>query len=293
MAEGTDAPVTDWELLHRWDWFRRSAWLPTFRSTCAARWGGFLKAFRDIAGETRAEVVLDAGCGLGTRTVCLAEMGLNVVGADVSETAVTHARELARMENAAVTFFPSRWQDLPRQAPHRFDAVLCTALRNVPTYDGLGAAIVGLGRVLKPGGFLCFPALGAESDSEDGVRRIEAEWREEPHEQVDWFHREGTTSVARIRQKKRARDYIDHRFLFAIREGEATRLESTSLREPGYWTWSHWQDLARTAGLSHIETRTFDQCGTGGEPLCLNVAWAAGEAAPVGDDDARSAPYAD
>ncbi len=292
MAEGSEAPLTDWDLLHRWDWFRRSAWLPTFRSTCAARWGGQLKAVRDLARETGAQVVLDAGCGLGTRALCLADMGLNVVGADASEAAVTHARELARLENAGVTFFRSRWQDLPREAPHRFDAVLCPPLRNVPTYDGLGAAIVGLGRVLNPGGFLCFPALGEDSDPEDGVRRIEREWRDHPHEDVDWFHREGTTSVARIRQKKRARDYIDHRFLFAIREGDAMRLESTSLREPGYWAWSHWQDLARTAGFSHIETRTFDHCGIEGEPLCMNVAWTAGEAAPP-EDEARITPYAD
>ncbi len=272
----TDDPgsMTDWDLIHRWEWFRREKWRQGFRAHISGAGGGPARAFGDLANSIDAKVVLDASCGLGRRAILLAEKGLNVLGSDVSGTAITHARELARDENSPVTFFRSAWNDLPKNMPHHFDGILVTGLNLEPSWDHLGIALVGLYHALQPGGFLMFVgATENEPPTSGPAERVEREWKIKPAESVEWFNREGRVTCALVNLRYKAADYIDERFLYVSEENGESRLESTTLRRPAYWTWTHWKDVTRMAGFQSLETRQYKDFGIDGGDLLINVAW--------------------
>lgn len=289
----SEAPIADWDMIHRWEWFRRPQWQADFRSPLAGKHTYLARIFAELAREIQAEVALNSACGLGRRTVCLAETGLNMVGSDPSEMAIEHARELARQENCSVSFFASRWSDLPHRAPHHFDCILNQSLWLIPTWDELGAALVGHFHALKPGGFLMFTGVSEGGNNEAALRRMLEEWRSEPSERALWIHRDGGTTCAAMVQKTLQADFIDHRLIYLIDEAGHNRLESTTVRRPGYWTWYHWSELAATAGFRHLETRVYKGYGPDGADVSVNVAWKAKDGQVRVDQAGRDLPYLD
>lgn len=264
---------TDWDLIHRWEWFRRECWCQGFRTKIHGQGGGPARAFAELARVTDAKILLDASCGLGRRAIFLAEKGMNILGSDISGIAVNHARELARDENAPVTFFRSAWNELPKNMPHHFDGILVTGLSLEPSWDHLGVALVGLFHALHPGGFLMFVGATEKEPPSGPSDRVEKDWASQPPESVEWFMREGKVTCSLIKLRTKAVDFIDDRMLFVSEENGEARLESTTLRRPAYWTWKHWKDVTRMAGFSHLETREFAGFGLDGGTLCINVAW--------------------
>ncbi len=287
--------TTDWDLVHRWTWFTRERWRAGFRTAVHGQGGGAARAFSELAREVDAKVLLDASCGLGRRAIYLAEKGATILGSDISGVAVNHARELARDENAPVTFFRSAWNELPKNMPHHFDGILVTGLNLEPSWDQLGVALVGLFHALHAGGFLMF--VGAtEGEPASGPRdRVERDWASEPAESVEWFVREGKVSCAQVKLRTKAADYIDDRLLFVSEENGEARLESTTIRKPAYWTWKHWKDVTRMAGFCHLETREYPGYGQNGGDLLINVAWKEKKAEPAMPDtaDEDEDPYRD
>lgn len=286
--------MTDWDLIHRWEWFRRERWRKGFRTAIHGQGGGPARAFADLAHMVAAKVLLDASCGLGRRAIYLAEKGLNILGSDVSGIAINYARELARDENAAVSFFRSSWNELPKNTPHHFDGILVTGLNLEPSWDHLGVSLVGLYHALQPGGFLMFVGA-AEGEPESGPRdRVEREWASEPTERVEWFVREEKVTCALVKLRTKAADYIDDRLLYVSEENGETRLEATTLRRPAYWTWRHWREITRVTGFVHLETRSYPGYGLDGGDLLINVAWKEKmnpDATPF--EPEREEPYAD
>lgn len=289
----TQMPSTDWDLIHRWEWFRRERWRQSFRAAVHGQGGGPARAFTDLAQLVDAKVLLDASCGLGRRAIYMAEKGLNVLGSDISGMAVTYARELARDENASVSFFRSPWHELPKNMPHHFNGILVTGLNLEPSWDQLGVNLVGLFHALQPGGFLMF--IGAtESDAEgEQRRRLDREWEAEPPEKIEWFLREGKVTCALVKMKVKAVDYIDDRFIYVSEENGESRLETTTVRRPAYWTWRHWKDVTRMAGFCHLETREYPGFGVDGGTLKINVAWKEKKPETIVIDSGGEGPYED
>jgi 2-polyprenyl-3-methyl-5-hydroxy-6-metoxy-1,4-benzoquinol methylase len=90
--------------------------------------------------------VLDIGCGSGLFTAFLEDMGFDVVGVDISETAVRYARQRyagVRFETASVEQGLSFKND-------EFDIVWCSEVLE-HLFD-VGAALTEISRVLRPGG---------------------------------------------------------------------------------------------------------------------------------------------
>ncbi len=281
----TPGSMTDWDLVHRWEWFRREYWRQGFRTKIHGAGGGPARAFADLAQTLDAKVLLDASCGLGRRTIFLAEKGVNIVGSDISGIAINHARELARDEHSSATFFRSAWNELPKNMPHHFDGILVTGLNLEPSWDHLGTAVVGLYHALHPGGFLMFVgATDKEPASSGPAERVEKDWKAKAPESVEWFVREGRVTCTLVNLRYKAADYIDDRLLYVSEENGDPRLESTTIRRPAYWTWKHWKDVTRMAGFQHLETREYKGFGLDGGNLLINVAWkdkGAGEIPPV------------
>lgn len=287
--------MTDWDLLHRWEWFRRDSWRQGFRTAVHGQGGGPARAFAELARTCDAKVLLDASCGLGRRAIHLAEKGVNILGSDLSGVAVKYARELAQAEKVPVSFFRSAWNELPKNKPHHFNGILVTGLNLEPSWDHLGVAMVGLYQSLDAGGFLMFVGATEQESDTDPKERVEKDWNSEPPERAEWFHRDGQVSCSLVKLRYRAADYIDDRLLFVSEENGVPRLETTTLRRPCYWTWRHWKDLTRMAGFEHLETREYPGFGLGGGKLRLNVAWKGkkGPDASYPDPANHDEPYVD
>lgn len=116
---------------------------------CHADWAAFVVSRWDGDGVHR---VLDLCCGSGLMTAELASLGLDVVGLDASAAMLTRARALLGPQIPLVqAFLP----DLPVNGP--FDAVVSTLDGlNYLSLDDLSATFVGLGHLLRPGGWFVF-----------------------------------------------------------------------------------------------------------------------------------------
>ena len=80
-----------WDMIWRWTWFSREAWWPSSRQEAEPGLSGLVTLLR----QRGVRSVLDAACGLGRKTILLAERGFEVEGADASAVAVTYAPRLA------------------------------------------------------------------------------------------------------------------------------------------------------------------------------------------------------
>jgi ubiquinone/menaquinone biosynthesis C-methylase UbiE len=101
--------------------------------------------------------LLDIGCGAGRTSVPLAEMGLQVVGIDLSPTMVEVAREMAQACEVDIDFLAMDAMDL--QFPDAsFDVALFSynGLELLPGREGKRRVMREVYRVLKPGGCFIF-----------------------------------------------------------------------------------------------------------------------------------------
>lgn len=103
--------------------------------------------------------VLDLGCGAGRTTIPLAEMGLQVVGIDISEAMVRAAREQARLAGVEAEFQVMDATSL--QYPDAaFDTVLFpyNGIELLPGQQSKEQLLREVWRVLRPGGRFIFSA---------------------------------------------------------------------------------------------------------------------------------------
>ena len=67
---------------------------------------------------------LELGCGTGEKAAYLAEKGCKVVAVDISQTAVKHARSLAKQARVEIDFYAKDATDLSFLKNRKFDFVL-------------------------------------------------------------------------------------------------------------------------------------------------------------------------
>lgn len=117
----------------------------------------------DVLGLVPGMRVLDVGCGPGRHALALAELGLEVVGVDISQAFVDLAAAAAPV---GTTFLRADARALTFDS--EFDAAisLCQGafgLTGGPgaPLDGDGAVLGGMARALRPGGVLAVSAFSA------------------------------------------------------------------------------------------------------------------------------------
>jgi SAM-dependent methyltransferase len=103
-----------------------------------------------------ASLVLDAACGTGVDAAVLARRGFTVWAADGSDAMAEGAAARFRRERLAVPLLHSRWENLPAATGERFDVVLCVgnSLVHAAGRDAMVAALTGLRRMARPGGYV-------------------------------------------------------------------------------------------------------------------------------------------
>ncbi len=81
---------------HRWNWFRKEQWWPSYRDRMLASKGGQCGAVLKVLGDPQGKSVLDATCGLGRKTLIMQQLGMNVVASDACAYAVERLRNWRR-----------------------------------------------------------------------------------------------------------------------------------------------------------------------------------------------------
>ncbi len=109
----------------------------------------FLEMLPDVDGLSG----LDVGCGEGHNTRLLAARGARMVGIDISENFVHHAREAEEAEPLGIRYRRASAVELPFGGGSFDFAVAFMSLMDMPEVEGVLAEVY---RVLRPGGFLQF-----------------------------------------------------------------------------------------------------------------------------------------
>jgi SAM-dependent methyltransferase len=127
--------------------------------------------------------VLDAGCGTGVYSAWLVEHGAEVVGVDVSEEMLAHARDAVPADAPAEFVQGDLGEPLDFAADDAFDGVVSAlALSYVADWD---ATFAEFHRVLAPGGFLVFstghpldqfPPENDQGENYFEIERLSKDW---------------------------------------------------------------------------------------------------------------------
>jgi SAM-dependent methyltransferase len=118
--------------------------------------GTYYLAFRDLPALIRrynhgARCALDFGCGTGRSTRFLRNLGLDVIGADISQAMLDQARAL----DPSGEYHLVRESIVAEFAPGSFDVILAAfTFDNIPTDEAKADALSGLRTLLAPDGSL-------------------------------------------------------------------------------------------------------------------------------------------
>ncbi|MDH5461793.1 MAG: class I SAM-dependent methyltransferase [Candidatus Bathyarchaeota archaeon] len=119
--------------------------------------------------------VLDLGCGVGRHCVYLAENGFEVVGLDVSVSALRTAKEWIRKKKLAnVNFLRGSMTDLPL-GDNCFDAVICVSVLHHAIKGQILRAVDEIHRVLRGNGLFLTNLVSVEDYRYGKGKEVEAD----------------------------------------------------------------------------------------------------------------------
>lgn len=117
--------------------------------------------------------VLDVGTGPGTQAMALAELGFDVVGTDISPTAVNQAAQLAKDRGLTVSFVQDDVLDSKVQGP--FDIVVDRGCFHVLEPGLRPHYVKAIASLLGPAGLLVLKCFSDEQPGNQGPYRFRPE----------------------------------------------------------------------------------------------------------------------
>jgi 2-polyprenyl-3-methyl-5-hydroxy-6-metoxy-1,4-benzoquinol methylase len=112
--------------------------------------------------------VLDLGCGTGEKSIYLAKEGFNVVGVDISKTAIKHAREFADKAGVKVEFYNKDATNLSFLKDKTFDFVLDFANLHGIAKEKQPRYVQEIAKHLKPKGLFFLRCFSKRTPNRDG-----------------------------------------------------------------------------------------------------------------------------
>jgi len=142
----------------------------------------------------RIKSVLDLGCGTGRHCIYLAKKGFDVIGVDVSKSALKMAKEWALKEKLKnVSFVSGTMTNIPFSKGH-FDAAISVSVIHHAVKKDITQTLAEVHRVLKKNGLFCAnvasvkdPRYGEGEEVEDNTFRILEAFEEKRFEELHHF----------------------------------------------------------------------------------------------------------
>lgn len=114
------------------------------------------KYFKDSIGNLNSKKILDLGCGGGLLSEEFAKNGATVTGIDISEGAISIAKEHAKLNNLKIDYVVGSAENIPFPEME-FDVVICAdCLEHVANLEKV---IAEISRVLKVDGIFCYDTI--------------------------------------------------------------------------------------------------------------------------------------
>jgi len=251
-------------------WFTRDQWQPEFRKWKAAT----ERALGSLLPKLRVKSILDCSCGLGFKSIVLAEMGYEVEGCDASAVAVRCASRLAEDEGHELRFFRSRWERLGQTCGRMYHCVYNDAFAWITTRRALLASAKGVACALKRGGKFIFQ--GADQWTGDEKKGplmgalIAQEFESQgPFEVLPGYEKDGVKLTVLITREITPDGVLGNR-IHVIDDHGAVRIEVARVLDCCKWSWSDYVDVFDKAGFRRLYS--VKERGIGCKPYILNVA---------------------
>lgn len=129
----------------------------------------FAKALDELR-TPAGSMALDLCTGPGTQALALAERGLDVTGADISETAVVKASELAVERGLKVHFVQN--DILENRLQGNFDVVIDRGCFHVFPPQQRDSYVLAVSGLVKPGGHLLLKCFSYKQEGTQGPYRL-------------------------------------------------------------------------------------------------------------------------
>jgi ubiquinone/menaquinone biosynthesis C-methylase UbiE len=153
-------------ILHPWEKEYREKKLVTMGTEPSEDAKRFLKWLKKVQGlDVSGKRVLDTGCGNGKNSFLFAEHGSEVVGYDISQTAIDHARELQKEKGfLGAHFYVHNMADTLDVADATVDIVLDITSSNALTTAEREVFLEEAFRVMRDGAYMFLRALCKDGD---------------------------------------------------------------------------------------------------------------------------------
>lgn len=155
--------------------------------------------------EHEVRTILDLGCGIGRNSICLGKEGFDVIGVDISRTALKKAQAWARIEGvSSVTVLRCSMTNLPFVS-QVFHAVISVSVIHHAVKRDIEKAIGEVQDVLKDNGLFLANLLstddyryGSGPKIEDGTFQISEDFEVKQFQEIHHFfpHKEVQTLLA-------------------------------------------------------------------------------------------------
>jgi SAM-dependent methyltransferase len=152
-------------------------WEASYTRDTPAAWdiGRPQPAFVRLADQGRLTgLLLDAGCGTGENSLLAASRGADVVGIDLSPTAIARAREKASERGLTARFEVADALDLGRLA-FSVDTVIDSGVFHVFNDDDRARYVASLAAALRPAGVCYLMCFSDRQPGTWGPRRVRAD----------------------------------------------------------------------------------------------------------------------
>lgn len=120
--------------------------------------------FRLFVEKHKIVNAIDAGCGTGTHSVLLAQLGVRVVAVDVSSEMLQKVRDHAKQFGVNIDTIQASFEEIPKNIPTEQDALFClgNSLAHLLSDKELIGSLRSFKTVLKPEGYLFLQILNYE-----------------------------------------------------------------------------------------------------------------------------------
>lgn len=115
-------------------------------------------------GRYHIDSAIDAACGTGLHTIVLAQLGVTVIGADISSDMLARARQNAAVAGVSPDWIEASLDRIADAVTGRYDAIFClgNSIPHLLTSGALSSALGGFYKLLKPNGIAVIQLLNYE-----------------------------------------------------------------------------------------------------------------------------------